>query len=134
MKKTRLLNSDISDVVARMGHTDMLCVADAGLPIPEDTQRIDLAVVRGIPTFKQVLEAVLSELEIEEITIAEEMATENPELFKYIEEKFSGLRINTVLHTQLKLMESSCKAVIRTGECAPYANIILHSNVAFEEK
>ncbi len=133
MKKTRLLNSGISAAVARMGHTDTICVADAGLPIPEDTERIDLALVRGIPSFRDVLEAVLTELEVEEITIAEEMEDANPELYAYITEKFADKRINRVMHAQLKLMCSSCKAVVRTGECTSYANVILHSNVVFSD-
>ena len=133
MKKTRLINSGISAVVAGMGHTDTLCIADAGLPIPGDTERIDLALVRGIPSFRDVLEAVLTELEVEEITIAEEMEEANPELYGYLMKRFAGKRVNRVMHAQLKLMCSSCKAVVRTGECTSYANVILHSNVVFSD-
>jgi D-ribose pyranase len=43
MKKTRLLHSDLSYVIATMGHLDTLVIADAGLPIPDNTMRIDLA-------------------------------------------------------------------------------------------
>ena len=133
MKKTRLINGEISDVVAHMGHTDMLCIADAGLPIPGDVRRIDLALVRGVPSFKEVIEAVMSELEVEEITIAEEMEENNPELYGYLMKRFEGKRVNRVMHEQLKLMESACRAVVRSGECTSYANVILHSNVVFEE-
>jgi D-ribose pyranase len=34
MKKTTLLNALISHVIASIGHTDSLCVADAGQFIP----------------------------------------------------------------------------------------------------
>ncbi len=132
MKKKKLLNADISAVIASMGHTDKLAIGDAGLPIPESTRRIDLAVVRGVPTFLTVLDAVLDELEVEEITIAEEMETDNAELYEYMQKRFAGKRINTVMHAQFKLMTESCRAVIRTGECRPFANIILHSGTAFD--
>ncbi len=40
MKKHGVLNCEISEVVATMGHTDLLAIADAGLPIPDEVWRI----------------------------------------------------------------------------------------------
>ena len=51
MRKTVLLNSEISSVISRMGHTDMLTVGDCGLPVPDGVQRIDLALKKGVPRF-----------------------------------------------------------------------------------
>jgi D-ribose pyranase len=51
MKKIGTLNQPLSTVIAGLGHMDILVIADAGLPIPSDTQRIDLALKRGIPGF-----------------------------------------------------------------------------------
>ncbi|SUB14264.1 D-ribose pyranase [Pantoea agglomerans] len=51
MKKGRLLNAELSHVIARLGHTDTLTIADAGLPIPAGPQRIDLALTPGTPDF-----------------------------------------------------------------------------------
>lgn len=50
MKKGVLLNSDVSAVVSRLGHTDQIAICDAGLPIPAVTPRIDLALTQGVPT------------------------------------------------------------------------------------
>ncbi len=44
MKKTGILNQPISSVIAGLGHMDTLVIADAGLPIPPEAQRIDLAL------------------------------------------------------------------------------------------
>ena len=49
MKKTTLLQSDLSYIIATLGHLDTLVIADAGLPIPAETVRIDLALTQGIP-------------------------------------------------------------------------------------
>lgn len=49
MKKTALLNRDVSEVIASLGHTDMLVICDAGFPVPGDVQRIDLAVAASLP-------------------------------------------------------------------------------------
>ena len=73
MKKGRLLNSEISSVISRMGHTDHITVGDAGLPIPNEVKRIDLAVEKGVPTFLGTLEVILEELKVEEVVIAKEM-------------------------------------------------------------
>lgn len=53
MKKGVLLNSSISSVIARLGHTDKITIADAGLPIPSSVERIDLALTQGILTLCQ---------------------------------------------------------------------------------
>lgn len=131
MKKTKILNSDLSAVIALMGHTDTIAIGDAGLPVPESSKRIDLAVRRDLPSFLDVLETVLYELEVEEVTLASEIINNNPELYKKMTELFSLVKINLVPHLEFKKMTKTCKAVVRTGECMPYANIILHSGVAF---
>ena len=58
MKKNGILNADISRVLSYMGHTDTLAIGDCGLPIPEDTERIDLALKPGVPSFMEVLTEV----------------------------------------------------------------------------
>jgi D-ribose pyranase len=131
MKKTKILNSDLSAVIALMGHTDTITIGDAGLPVPDNSKRIDLAVKRGLPAFLDVLETVLYELEVEEITVASEIITGNPVLYKKITELFSFAKINLIPHSEFKEMTKNSKAVVRTGECTPFANIILQSGVAF---
>ena len=52
MKKHGILNSDISRVLSYMGHTDRICIGDCGLPIPNETEKIDLALMKfGQPRF-----------------------------------------------------------------------------------
>lgn len=133
MKKGKLLNSYISAIIAEMGHTDMLVIADAGLPIPEGVERIDLAVTEGVPDFVTVLETVLAELQVEKVTIAEEIKTKNGAVYMDI---LSALADEPVVkeyvpHEIFKGYTENAKAIIRTGECSPYANIILHSGVVF---
>lgn len=73
MKKGTVLNSDISSVISRLGHTDTLVVCDAGLPIPKSTTRIDMALTQGVPSFMQVLGVVTNEMQVEAAIIAEEI-------------------------------------------------------------
>lgn len=67
MKKGTVLNSDISSVISRLGHTDTLVVCDAGLPIPKSTTRIDMALTQGVPSFMQVLGVVTNEMQVEAV-------------------------------------------------------------------
>ena len=131
MKKTALLNSNISSVISKMGHTDSLAIGDCGLPIPKETERIDLALIKGIPTFMDTLRAVLMELQVEEVEIAKEAVEVSPTLYKEIEKELGNVKIPLISHEELKKRLKNCKAVIRTGEQTPYANIILKSGVVF---
>jgi len=133
MKKTKLINSEISYEIAKMGHFDKMAIADSGLPIPQGVKRIDLAVTAGVPGFMEVLEAVLSELIVQKVTIASEMREMNPVLYKSLSEMMLNERtvLEEIPHDEFKKRTNSVVAVVRTGEARPYANIILESNVVF---
>lgn len=131
MKKGALLNQSVSTVVAGMGHKDTITICDCGLPIPDETQRIDLALRKGIPTFLETLETVLGELCVEKVVIASEMKQMNTELYNKVIEIFRETEIEEISHDEFKRVSGSSKAIIRTGEYKPYANIILQSGVTF---
>ena len=139
MKKSALLNSEISYTVANMRHTDSLVIGDAGLPVPENVPQIDLAVTKGVPDFLTVLKTVLTELRVEKVVFAEEIKKASPRLH---EEALNCIRrleadedvsieIGYVPHESFKAKTTESRAVIRTGEFTPYANIILFSGVVF---
>lgn len=131
MKKNGILNSDISRVLSYMGHTDRLCIGDCGLPIPETTERIDLALSFNNPTFMDTLKEVVKDMKVEKIILAEEIKDKNPKQNEAILELFKGIEVEYVPHTELKYLSGDCKAVIRTGETTPYSNIILQSGCIF---
>jgi D-ribose pyranase len=131
VKKTGILNQPISSVVASLGHTDTLVIADAGLPVPPETQRIDLALTEGIPTFLDTLRIVLTEMQVERAIVAEEMLDASPKVYEAIKEMLRDVPIETVTHTIFKEQTRSARAVIRTGEFTPYANVILAAGVMF---
>ncbi|WEV38399.1 D-ribose pyranase [Lactobacillus sp. ESL0680] len=131
MKKTKVINSDLSRVIATMGHFDKLAIGDAGTPVPKGTEKIDLAVTNGIPSFMDVLNNVLEELGIQRIFLASEIKTENPEMLAQIKERLPEMPIEFITHEELKESLKDCKAFVRTGEMTPFANILLESNVVF---
>ncbi len=130
MKKRGILNSDIAREVSLLGHTDLIMIADCGLPIPEGVKRIDLSIIPGTPNFKLIYDLLLKEVFVEEQIIADEMIEENFDLYKCLDDKID---IKTCSHEELKLLSKDCKFIIRTGENTPYGNIILKCGVDFEE-
>ena len=132
MKKTGLLHGEISKLIAEMAHNDMILIGDAGMPVPKEVQLIDLAVVNGVPSFPDVLKAVLSELCVAEGIIGIEINVQSPDMKKemidIVDAEFPLIEIP---HSELKELSKSAKAVIRTGEFTPYTNIILKAGVLF---
>ncbi len=131
MKKQGLLNHRISEVVAMMGHGDHLTIGDAGLPIPDSTERIDLAVTCGVPGLLDVTRTVAAELEVEEVILTQELKELDRELAGAILANFPDSRLTIVDHEAFKALLPNSRAVVRTGECTPYANVILVSGVTF---
>ncbi len=133
MKISNCLNSELSYEIAKMGHFDQMTIGDAGLPIPAGPKRIDLAVTFGIPAFRDVLDVVLEDLKIQKAYIASETKTANPEMYAWFVERIAalGAELVEIPHEELKLRSRDSKCVVRTGECKPYSNIILESNVSF---
>ena len=131
MKKTTLLHSDLSYAIATLGHLDTLVIGDAGLPIPPGTERIDLALTRDVPGAVQTLKVVLDEMKVEKAILAEEAKERNPKFLADVQELLSGVQVVFVSHVDLKAMTTSARAVVRTGEFSPYANVILVSGVVF---
>ncbi|HUT94643.1 MAG TPA: D-ribose pyranase [Thermoguttaceae bacterium] len=135
MKRTRLLNSELSYAISRIGHTASITLCDAGLPIPKGVTRIDLAIERGYPSFIRTLDILLSEMLVEEIIVASEMDAKNPRVFQEMMEVFRAHEMEPVVtqvpHDEFKELTRSSEVIVRTGECTPYANVILKSGVVF---
>ena len=147
MKKSGIFNPEISKLIARMGHGDMLVIADRGFPLPLNPQVtvIDVSVTANLPRVVDVVKAVLEELEIEEVILAEETKKISPhiheqfmEIISKIRNKGNPIKVTVIPHSEFKHMVlrgaeegKEMKGMIRTGELTPFANIILVSGVTF---
>ncbi len=131
MKKTGILNAQLMGYIAALGHKDTFIIGDAGMPIPPGVPIVDLVLCGGVPTFEQVMDAVLNETEVEYYYLAEEIKEKNQRLLTYIENSLEGVDSEMIPHLQLKEMSKTVKFAIRTGEFTPYPNIILRAGVAF---
>ena len=139
MKKSALINAEISHLIASLGHGQEVTICDAGLPILQDVKRIDLALMPGVPDFISTLKVMLSEMQIEGVILAQEFKTESPELHQALLallEREEGIidrkiKLQYVTHEAFKQRSELSEAVVRTGEFTPYANVILQAGVVF---
>ena len=131
MKKDGILNQRLLNVMGSLGHTDRIVVCDAGLPIDKNVERIDLAVTKGVVKFMDVLKPLLDELVVEKIILAQEIISKSPAMYQEILALTKGVPVELVSHEDFKKLTKETKAIIRTGECTPYCNIILQSGVNF---
>ena len=129
MKKQGVLNRDIARVLASLGHTDQIVIADCGLPVPSGVECIDLSLKYGVPSFLDVFTELLTDMEVEAFILAEEIKEENPLINQMFE--LQAIPTYYLPHEKLKTETSKAKVIIRTGECTPYANVILRAGVIF---
>lgn len=130
MKRRGILHAELAGRLAGLGHTDLVCVADCGLPIPRETPVVDLALVQGLPAFADVLDALLDEIVVEGYVVAREATGGAADRTL---EQCAGLLgpREEVPHEELKELVGRCALVVRTGEATPYANVVLRCGVAF---
>jgi D-ribose pyranase len=127
MKRRGILNAELSGALARLGHKDVVLLADCGMPIPSGVPVIDLALVHGIPRFEQVLDALLDEMVFQGCVAAEEAKSTPAGV--WLAERFD--EITYISHAELQAISASAKLFIRTGEATPFANAALVCGVSF---
>jgi D-ribose pyranase len=127
MKKSGILHPRISHLLAGTGHTDYFTISDKGFPVPEGPERIDLALVDGLPTVLDVLRAVHAEFQIDRIVVTREMEEISPERMRALRSLLGDIPLHAVSHLEFKRLSTTAKATIRTGDTVPYANLIVVS-------
>jgi D-ribose pyranase len=127
------LHAQLSRVISELGHTDLLVVTDAGLPIPPGVERVDLAVRENLPRFLDLLDTVLEEVAVEGVLLSEEIKQASPEMLEEIETRFARLDVplRFVPHTEFKQATAGARAAVRSGEFTPYANVLLTAGVVY---
>ena len=126
-----ILNGQLSRIISETGHTDGLVISDAGLPVPLGMERVDLALREGVPAFLDVLDAVVGELAVEAITLAEEIRASSSQMLDEIAARLPGIETRFVPHTEFKRLTCQARAVVRSGEFTPYANVLLQAGVVY---
>jgi D-ribose pyranase len=127
VKRTGILNPAVLHLLASTGHTDYFTICDRGFPVPVGPERIDLALVDGIPTVLDVLRAVIPEWSIDRVLITHEMAEISPARVSELKQILGEIPLQPVSHIDLKRLAQDARATVRTADTVPYANIIVVS-------
>lgn len=132
--KARLLNSRLAEALATLRHGEMIFVSDAGagvsanslIPLAPHIEVLDLGVVTGVPSLRQLLPLMKEAGDLEGAIVASEMRDSNPEGRTLVDEVFGVEKVHevTYLPDMYKLRERA-KLVVQTGEYTPHGNVIL---------
>lgn len=129
MRASGIWHPQLVGLLTALGHGDLLVVADPGLPVPAGITTVDLVWRRGQPGFLPVVEAIVEEAVFEHATTADELT--DPVVAARFGDLFAADARSTVSHEELKRMTARARAVVRTGEDTPYANVVLRAGVPF---
>ncbi|MBI5671664.1 MAG: D-ribose pyranase [Chloroflexi bacterium] len=130
MKRSKILNAELSHAIATMGHGDLMIVCDAGFPVPDTVWRIDLAIKQDLPDLETVLSLIAEDFIAEKVSYANEMAANNPVLLEKVKRLFPDADHAPIPHAEiLGGIARQAKAVVRTGAFDPWGNILLYSGV-----
>lgn len=119
----RLLNPEVAALIRRVNHTQMLLIADRGFPVPSLSTVIDLSLTADIPTIPQVLSAIRPDLPVDRMIVALEQQAASPERWRVNQD--CGLRIEALPHLSFKRLAQHAVGCIRTGDSAPYGNVLI---------
>jgi len=84
-----------------------------------------------VPRFVDVLAAVLAEMQVESAIVADELWPTSPAIHAALRRQLGDAPVTTLPHEQFKAATRHARAIVRTGEFTPYANVILRAGVVF---
>jgi D-ribose pyranase len=123
-----IINPQLQHLLCRIRHTNALVIADAAFPYWPQIETVDLTLVRGIPTIIQVLDAVLPNLKVGPIYMAEEFKRTNQQpTIEIFAKACRGVEIQYEPHVEFKKRVPNAIGLIRTGDTTAYGNMVLIS-------
>lgn len=123
-----IIHPKLQDLLCRIRHTNTLVIADAAFPYWPQVETVDLALVKGVPTIIQLLDAILPNFSAGEIWMAEEFKIHNKAaVIRQFEKAARGVRMNFEPHIDFKKRVPLAIGLIRTGDTTAYGNLILNS-------
>jgi D-ribose pyranase len=136
--ETKILNPQLALAITAARHGDLIVVGDPGLPIPAGVPEVNLSLMRGIPSFGEVCRAILGELKVEKVVVAEEMREAGSSSFEELSKllatvgKDQGkLQPHFVSHDELKKQTQTARLIVVHGDTKPYTNAIFVAGVDF---
>lgn len=128
MIQSGILNPALLSLVSRVRHTNTLVIADYAFPSWPGLETVDLSLVQGVPTVRQVLEALLPNWKCGAAWMAAEFKQHNDrKTVNAFRRACRGTPIQFEPHAEFKRRVPLAVGLIRTGDDTIYANMILQS-------
>jgi D-ribose pyranase len=131
MKNGGMLNKRLCEVIVNLGHMDTIVICDAGLPISDENQRVDLSFEPGTLGQIQGLKAVLKEIGVEKVIMAKESKEVSPKMHEDVLKLLGDREIEHIPYVGFKEKSKKAKAIIRSGEFISYPNVIIVCGCAY---
>lgn len=128
MLKNGILNPQLNSLLARVRHTNTLVIADRGFPFWPMIETVDISLIDGIPGILDVVRALRPNFVVGQVWMAEEFLKYNgAKTRKAFADAWKDVAIAHEPHNDFKKRVPQAIGLIRTGETAQYANMILQS-------
>ncbi len=128
MLKTGIVNPQINSLLSRVRHTNTLVIADRGFPFWPMIETVDISLVDDVPTVLQVLAALRGNFVVGKAWMAQEFLRNNlPKTRAAFAKALEGTDLKHERQVDFKKRVPHAIGLIRTGDTAQYANLILES-------
>ena len=128
MIKNGIINGELASLLARFRHVNTIAIVDGPFPTYPNVETVDLAIVMGVPTVSQVLDAILPHLDLTGIYLAAEFADKvDAQTVLEYQKHHGGLATTLIPHSEFKIKVGESLCIIHTGDAVPYSSVILRS-------
>ena len=129
MTETGILNREIAAEMSKLGHTDKMLIADAGLAIPNSIKVIDISLDINIPNVIETLNVILKHFSVEAVITSKATSDVSPTQEQKFRRCFdNNITWEIVEHPYFRdELTKQVKFAIRTGDFTANSNIILVS-------
>ena len=131
MLTTKLIHPQIMAAVAKCGHGSKILIADGNYPLAEksgNSEKVFLGLVRGTPTVTEVLDALLSVINVEKAEVMVPDDGSEPPIFAEFRQQLGGMELTGLGRYEFYdacMAEDAIVLAISTGEQRVYANLLV---------
>lgn len=136
MLTTKLIHPQIMTALSKCGHGSKILIADGNYPLAEksgNAEKVYLGLVRGLPTVTDVLEALLSVIQVEKAEVMLPEDGSEPEIFGEFRKRLPGLELQGLGRYEFYdacMSENTVVLAVSTGEQRVFANLLITVGVA----
>ena len=136
MLTTTLIQPQMIAALSRCGHRSKVLIADGNFPLAEKSgsaEKLYLGLSKGIPTATEVLEAVLSVVNVEKAEVMLPDEGGEPPIFEEFRASLGGMELTGLERSAFYaacMAQGAVVLAVSTGEQRVYGNILLTIGVA----